>query len=380
MSRRHIGWTLALALSAATHLALAWFLAHQTKPPPSGGIAVPIEIEIVQAPPPPPPAKSAVSTPSTLSTPSTPSTRSTPPRRAARPAAAPAQPSALAAAQPQPEEAPAVSAASSAPTSDLPRAAPALDLEAKPSFRDGLAVAPPAEPRTLAAAVTPEDKKPQQLIAENEGRRRVDIGMVDPYFIQLGKALIDSWKAEEHVTASGLKGLLAQTEENNRLYLSAWQKNAKRYASGGSPLDHDALEPTVVERTGGSKSLAASDAYDRQLKEQYHSKKRALIRVVQGRNGVLRSVTLLEGSTDPAIDRAAIADVRAAASKIPPPPQEGLGIKEPIVSVWEFELIISISPPVPTISFEFDEALSFLDLRVPLDRRVYKKVKLISVE
>ena len=72
--------------------------------------------------------------------------------------------------------------------------------------------------------------------------------------------------------------------------------------------------------------------------------------------------------------------MRAAASKLPPPPPSGLGIKEPIVSLWEFELIVSISPPVPTVTFEFDEALQFLDVRLPLDRRVYKKVKLVAVE
>jgi len=32
------------------------------------------------------------------------------------------------------------------------------------------------------------------------------------------------------------------------------------------------------------------------------------------------------------------------------------------------------------VSIEFDEALAFLDVRMPLDRRIYKRVKLVGVE
>ena len=54
--------------------------------------------------------------------------------------------------------------------------------------------------------------------------------------------------------------------------------------------------------------------------------------------------------------------------------------KQTLTSLWQFELIISISPPVPTFSLEFDEALQFVDMRLPLDRRIYKRVRLLSVQ
>ena len=38
------------------------------------------------------------------------------------------------------------------------------------------------------------------------------------------------------------------------------------------------------------------------------------------------------------------------------------------------------TPPIPTFTFEFDEALGFIDARLPLDRRIYKKVRLVSVD
>ena len=66
--------------------------------------------------------------------------------------------------------------------------------------------------------------------------------------------------------------------------------------------------------------------------------------------------------------------------KLPPPPPEALNDHGELSSLWSFELVVSVSPPVPTITFEFDEVLGFIDPRMPLDRRIYKKVKLVSVE
>jgi hypothetical protein len=40
---------------------------------------------------------------------------------------------------------------------------------------------------------------------------------------------------------------------------------------------------------------------------------------------------------------------------------------------------ISISPPVPTVSIEFDAEMKLTDLRMPLDRRLYKRVRLLEV-
>ena len=57
-----------------------------------------------------------------------------------------------------------------------------------------------------------------------------------------------------------------------------------------------------------------------------------------------------------------------------------VGSRNRLVSIWQFELIVSISPPVPSFSFEFDEALKFIDARMPLDRRIYKRVRLVSAE
>jgi hypothetical protein len=49
------------------------------------------------------------------------------------------------------------------------------------------------------------------------------------------------------------------------------------------------------------------------------------------------------------------------------------------VSLWQFELVISISPPIPTASIEFDAEMKVTDVRLPLDRRLYKRVRLLEV-
>jgi hypothetical protein len=101
---------------------------------------------------------------------------------------------------------------------------------------------------------------------------------------------------------------------------------------------------------------------------------------VQDREGKLVKVELVDPSNDQNVDREALKDVRSAAEKLPPPPDEVFEGKAQLSSLWSFELIVSISPPIPTVTFEFDEVVGFIDTRLPLDRRIYKKVRLMAVE
>jgi hypothetical protein len=103
------------------------------------------------------------------------------------------------------------------------------------------------------------------------------------------------------------------------------------------------------------------------------------VRVVQGRDGRLESVELVAPSIDAALDREALAAVPAAVAKVPVAP-EVLAGRDRLATVWEFEIEVSISPPIPIVAVEFDEALGRLDLRVPLDRRIWKRVRLVAIE
>ncbi len=220
---------------------------------------------------------------------------------------------------------------------------------------------------------------------ETIGKGRVDRGLVHPYYAQLGKALIKNWDADR-VAGAGLKGLVEQTGQNFKVANEIWLDHAAAFGRGGSPIDGSALTPNrrapVTNNIQGVQGvdLDARKELQREMSKQFKATRRAIIRVVQDKEGKLLKVELVEPSSDQNVDREALKDVRAAAEKLPPPPPEAMEGHDTLSSLWSFELIISISPPIPTITFEFDEALGFIDARLPLDRRIYKKVRLVSVE
>ncbi len=288
--------------------------------------------------------------------------------------------------KPLPETNPTPDRSIDRPTEDVPRAQVtlvpggnfALSLDA------GVEIALDAPTSGLKALAPPKDLV-GSLAKETLGKGRVDRGLVHPYYSQLGKALLKNWDAER-VAQNGLKGLAEQTTENLKLYNEIWSDRAAIYGKSGNPLgdiNTSNRRGAVNDRVGGlpaGPDLEQRKELQKQMREAYKMTRRALIRVVQDQNGKLLKVELVQPSNDQKVDREALIDVRSAAEKLPPPPPEALEGRTTLSSIWSFELIVSISPPVPTFTFEFDEALGFIDMRLPLDRRIYKKVRLDSVE
>ena len=274
----------------------------------------------------------------------------------------------------------------SRPARDAPEA-PRPSVVLVPSDAFGLTIdagitdeRPSLTPRPIGELVS-------NLAKETLGRGRVDRGLVHPYYHDLGKALIKHWDADR-VAAAGIKGFAEQASKNLKLYNDIWLERAAAFGQTGSPVDPGATAQTnnrrapLNERVGGLSGidLEAKKELHRVMTEQFKAIRRATLRVVQNADGRLVKVELVEPSNDETVDREALIDVKAAAEKLPPPPSEVLEGRSQLSSLWSFELIVSISPPVPTFSFEFDEALGFIDARLPLDRRIYKKVRLVSVE
>jgi hypothetical protein len=225
---------------------------------------------------------------------------------------------------------------------------------------------------------TPEEKV-ADMVMEGVRRGKVDRGLVHPYFSQLGKSLLKEWDAERAVSAKGLKGFLDQSRGNSGEWMRVWSDRAQAYANTGSLLNADAPAPNDRLPPGGDPSLEARRTLRRQMREDFRATRRATVRVVQDTLGRLLSVELVTPSNDAQVDREAITDIRAAAERLPPPPPEALQGRTKLVSLWQMELIISISPPVPTLSLEFDAEMKVTDMRMPLDRRLYKRVRLLEV-
>lgn len=373
------GGIAALVLSAVVHLALAGYVA--TRPdevsPPRVVDAEMIFTELpppkVEEPPPPEPEQAAPPPPVKVAVrpPPTRTEKVTPP-------------------PPQDTTPPPADVPRDVPAADVPRELPKLTLGLVPSSTLVLRIdAGVREVEVVNGGGLHGLEAPKDVVGilakETIGRGRVDRGLVHPYYSQLGKALIKNWDADR-VAANGLKGLVEQTGQNLKLYNEIWADRAQAYGSSGNPLgdtgpanNRRAVTNDRVTALPGA-DLEQRKELQKAMKESFRAVRRAVIRVVQDKDGKLLKVELVQPSQDSNVDREALIDVKNAAEKLPPPPEEALEGKQQLSSLWTFELIVSISPPVPTISFEFDEALGFIDARLPLDRRIYKKVRLYAVE
>jgi outer membrane biosynthesis protein TonB len=366
-----------LLISVLLHAAvLAWLL---MRPRPLPTLPAPTELLLVEVnlPPPPPPAPDVPEPPTPVEPP-----KVRPPRPKA-PAVAKAEPTE--APEPPPsDEPPPPEVVSDVPRADAPRIdAPRL---AMPSLAMTL---------TLDAGYVPEEQTPgglhapeisKDLVADlarkTIGRGKVDRGLVHPYYRQLGKVLLKNWDADRSVSARGLKGFAESTVENTKAFNKIWLEKAQVYGGSGSPFDVESngRAKPLNDRLVPGQDLQARREVQREMSKQFRSSRRAEIKVTQASDGKLLKVELLKPSNDVFVDNQALIDVRAAAEKLPPPPEEVSAGKPQLISTWVFELVVSITPPVPTFSFEFDEAIGFVDVRLPLDRRIYKKVKLLSVD
>ncbi len=385
MGPRENKWSwLALGLSIAAHVGLAlWLLT--TPPPPPAARTVTAEFVFVEPAPEPEPESEPEPPPPEPEPQVKPTPRPTP-------RATPPPPRDTAPTEPPPTDVP----RDDLPRDDLPRAeptptpAPRLTAGLVPDAIIVMRMDAGVEPEIVMPTGLRALEAPKNLVGdltkETLGRGRVDRGLVHPYYSQLGKALLKNWDADR-VAKSGLKGLVQQTGENLKLYNEMWADRAQAYGGSGNPMGE--LTPESNRRavvndriTGGGNGFDLEQRKElaRTMREQFRATRRAVIRVVQDTEGRVTKVELVQPSNDANVDKEALADVKTAAQKLPPPPAEALEGKASLSSLWSFELVVSISPPVPTFTFEFDEALGFIDARLPLDRRIYKKVRLVAVE
>ena len=258
--------------------------------------------------------------------------------------------------------------------------------------RQVLPTDPAREDRSIQAPFAIEDPNARVagMLREGLGRDRVDRGMVDPYFRSMGGAMTRAWKPEPKVDAKGLKGFLSEAGRGVRAgvsdYASAWLAAAAAYGKSGSPGDLEGpLDPD------GRLKEHIPPGITEQHASHLRSTRIALIRLTQKLDGRLMHVELVQPSIDPEMDREILRELRGGEMVVPVPPHEGLGIHDPIRSLWAFQLTVDIAPPVPMVSGTFDldalfdrktreEMGGLIDVRMPLSRRISKQVSLIAVE
>ncbi len=337
-----------LAGSLAAHLLLLALLLRLPVPPPERARHAPIDVEVVERERPrePPPAA-----------------REPGPRPPGRP-------------PPPPPRA--------AGGSEIPRE-PRLarpDLSVRPGrVLPPDAPPPAAEVRRRAPLEGPERLR-ASLLREQE-RVRIERGLADPYYGELGRALLRAWEPER-AAAGDLGRRLARLGDDARLFARQYARRAARYGATGSPLDPDRPAPRAPEtygvKEGPTRDLLANLEVTRALRDEVESLGRTVVRVVQGPDGRLLSAEIASRSLDPALDAEVLRDVRALAERLPRPPARVAAGRDRIVSEWEMELLVSVAPTLAELAFTFDEVLLAGELRLPLGRRVVKRVRLLSVE
>ncbi|MBS2030211.1 MAG: TonB C-terminal domain-containing protein [Deltaproteobacteria bacterium] len=388
---------LAVLASVLLHGALAVFVLTRKPTPPPKWENAPLVIEIREKraekkPPPPaplkptePPKKLSKSNKSPL--PKAGSHTPQPPQLAEKPSAPPS------AASPGAPEVP-----SAAPAVKAPNLADAATRSADRVAQNSLALEPPKLPpppedRSVQApfVIDNPNERVASMLREPLGRDRVERGMYDPYFHQMGEAMSKQWQAEKKVDEKGLKGFLDEAARGLAVgaqqWMLAWQAAAEQYGKTGNPGDIDG--PYDID---GRLKEHIPPGVTQTMPNQLSSSRIALVRITQGLNGKLLHVELVQPSIDPAMDAEVMRELKLGEMVLPVPPTKGMGIHDPIRSIWAFQLTVSIAPPAPMISGSFDiEALfdkktreemggSLVDVRLPLSRRISKRVDLVSVE
>ncbi len=255
-----------------------------------------------------------------------------------------------------------------------PGSVPGQDPAAKPSARphDG-------GPSLKAQPPTGGSVRLQGMFTEDEARARVERGLIDPWFATLGKALLRSWDVGRVIRSR--PDLAADLGHNSAIFGKEWSERATTYGQSGNPLPAGAPNPKVPETYGivapGNDVVMQGEA-TRLVHEQYQVVRRATVRVVQNAKGALLSADLELGSGDPDLDAAALYDIRAAAAALPHPPASLAQGRDYVSSEWQFELVVAVTPLAPVITFEFDELVP-PEAKVPLTRKVYKRVRLLAV-
>jgi hypothetical protein len=220
----------------------------------------------------------------------------------------------------------------------------------------------------------------QGMFSEDEGRARVERGLVDPWFADLGKALLRSWDVGRVIRTH--PDLATDLGRNASAYGKEWSERASAYGQTGSPLPAGAANPKVPETYGiaapGNEVIAQGQA-TRLVHEQYQVVRRATVRVTQNARGELLSAELEASSGDPELDAAALYDIRASAAALPRPPERLVQGRDYVSSEWQFDLVVAVTPLAPVLTFEFDEALGTAEAKVPLTRKVHKRVRLLAV-
>ncbi len=354
MWRSRLGWAgLASLLLHAMLLALLWSTAPARPvagPEPERSEWVVVEVDPTPRPatPQPPPMKPPPARPPPPKPP--PAPRRETPRK---------EPASDAATAPQ---APPENAASS-PPSDVPLAPPAAP-SLRPSLKNegwSLPVTPekprgrtlrPDDPSLAPEVLAAEERarvsaKVREYAVDELARLRVENGAVHPYFGGLRTALAEQL---EDAPLFGLSGGIASDTVGGAQHLArSYGADAEEFGATGNPGGSVPLAPTASEKL---KNLVGDDPYYEDMRARLQAgvmlrnlgnggrtpALTVVLELAQAPDGTLRSVRVLQHSTNVDFDTYVLEKVAAALAALPPPPSNAAGLNpEGFHTVWAVE-------------------------------------------
>lgn len=215
---------------------------------------------------------------------------------------------------------------------------------------------------------------------DESARQRVRAGIVDPYYAAMGKAMLAAWDPNRALPETTKELWLRSRAHNAALWARLMGETVARYGATGTPLTAGEplpKGPSYTESVTGTtlETNKLEETYRDYLGGKFNAEKKALVLVTQHGGGRV-GAELVRSSGDVVLDRAAVEDIRAAVEKLPEP-DHSLGL--PRRTLWSLRLLIVIVPPVPMLSFTFDEVMGTVKMDLPLDRKLLKRLQIEAV-
>ncbi len=373
---------LALALSFALHL-LGWLVLSRTSAagaPPARRAAEPVEISVEERSRPSAPPSTSRAVPSLR-----PAPQGGERVKGSRPAPAVLRPIVVTRPAPPPGQRPTVAATpeGAAPSEaenpfpvDAPKAL-VLDAPVRDFGKPGAAEKVGSGGETIRGepvAEAPEirAKRAQQAIdgwiEDDEASQRVEQGLVDSYFADVGKSLEGAFKdGEKHAKSSSGKGAIAA-----KSFLSGYAQSASHFGSTGNPSAPAGDLQDMQQRYGLLPTLPGPSSAQGELAPRGPSPAGmasllnfadgssggglvAVVELHQTKTGTIVQLSLKHGSGDTKFDKWVLAEIPEGIAKLDPPPTEGAGIHEKgLHTLWAFEGHISYMRKVSDIDAKED--------------------------
>jgi hypothetical protein len=213
------------------------------------------------------------------------------------------------------------------------------------------------EPVAEAPAI--REKRAQQAIdgwvEDDKASQRVEEGLVDSYFADIGKSIEGAFKdGEKHAKSSNGKGAMAA-----KSFLEGYASSASHYGSTGNPNAPAGDMQDMQQRYGLLPPSPGPDSSRGEMDPRGPSAAGmasllnfadgssggglvAVVELRQTKTGQVIELSLKHGSGDAQFDKWVLASVPEGLAKADPPPTEGAGIHEKgLHTLWAFQGHIS---------------------------------------